>query len=100
MYPSPYPVKLRIQLTANNFLYYEASRNQGSFIISIYHYLLESSGKDIAGSEKAELAVITERMDRINSYNFSNLLGQAHKLREPKYSKNSLLFANHEHDAM
>lgn len=54
----------------------------------------------MSGNEKAELAASTERMDRINSYNFGNLLGQAYRLRETKYSKNSILFANHEHDAV
>lgn len=94
MYPLFYSVKLRLQITPNNFLYYEASRNQGNFIISIYQNLLESTNKDMSGNEKAELAAITERMDRINSYNFGNLLGQTYKVRETKYSKNSILFVN------
>lgn len=75
MYLLPYLVKLKLQISPNNVLYYEASRNQSNFIISIYHNLLESTSKDMSGNEKAELAAITERMDRINSYNFGNLLG-------------------------
>jgi len=46
------------------------------------------------------VAAATERVDRINSYNFSTLLGQAYRLRQSKPSKNSMLLANHEHDAV
>jgi hypothetical protein len=100
VYLDPHSVKLRLQLSPNNFLYYEASRNQNSFIISIYLNLQENAHKDVAGNDKAELAAVTERMDRINCYNFGNLLGQSYRLRETKSSKNSMLFVNHEHDAV
>jgi hypothetical protein len=94
------PVRLRLQLSPGNFLYYEASRNQNNFLISIYQNAQEQVQKDLGNNDKAELAAVTERLDRINSFNFGNLLGQNYRFREAKSSKNSLLFVNQEHEVV
>ena len=96
-------VKLRLHLNNNSFLFYEANRNQNNFIITIYqNTAVGLNNKDISNSDKIELASTIEKMDRINSYNFVNLVNQNFKLKEIKAnSKSSILFFhNNEYEIM
>lgn len=55
--------------------------------------------KDVSNSDKIEIANTIEKMDKINSYNFINLLNQNVKLKELKSNTKSsiLLFHNNEY---
>ena len=88
-------VKLRLHLSNNNYLYYQANRSQNHFIVTIYQYNQNGYNiqKDLSNNDKIELTNMIEKMDKINSYNFFNLLNRNFKLRESKSNaKNSLFF--------
>jgi hypothetical protein len=70
-------VKLRLPIRDGCFLYYEATRTQDNFAVSIYQI-----GQGIKNTTShSEISNIIEKMDRINSYNFMSVLNENLKIK-------------------